>query len=259
MFMGKMFVVTHKNCSFKLPLNYSYFYVGKISNSAYLKDYVFRDNFSKINISDKNANYCELTALFSIVNDKNLDFVNVGLSHYRRFFYNPFLSLFKPNLISVRKLDKILKKFDIVIPYCDTLKKSVFDYYSEKHYQEDLLEIKKILEEKFTDYILPFDDFMSGNKTSHFNMFYASKELITKYANWVFDILFELEKRINLNERDDYQKRVFGFLSERLFNIWILKNNLKIKYAFVCNMDEMLFKNNLKAFRKIIHSKKSKF
>ena len=47
---------------------------------------------------------------------------------------------------------------------------------------------------------------------------------------WVFTILFELEKRIDISNYDNYQARVFGFLSERLFNVYIenKKNNLNI-------------------------------
>ena len=42
--MGKMFVATHKNWSLKLPFNYYYYYVGEISNSHDLENYVYRDN-----------------------------------------------------------------------------------------------------------------------------------------------------------------------------------------------------------------------
>ena len=254
-----MFVVTHKDCSFKLPYNYFFFYVGAICSSSSLKDYSLKDNFMKNNISGKNPNYCELTALYAIANDYGFVDENVGLSHYRRFFYNPWLSYFKPKILSVKKLDGLLKKFDIVIPYCDMLGESVFDFYSAKHCQSDLIETRKIIEEKFPDYIEIFDSYFSGNKTAHFNMFYCSWKLINNYSNWLFEILFELENRINLDDRDLYQKRVFGFLSERLFNVWILKNRLKIKYVFVCNVEDSLLRCNLRSFKKMLLSKSCKF
>ena len=48
------------------------------------------------------------------------------------------------------------------------------------------------------------------------------------FCTWLFTILFELEKRIDLTGRSVYEKRVFGFLAERLFNVWLEKQNIKI-------------------------------
>lgn len=46
----------------------------------------------------------------------------------------------------------------------------------------------------------------------------------------IFSILFELEKRITI-PNDPYQARVFGFISERLMNMYVYHNNLKIKHV----------------------------
>lgn len=59
-------------------------------------------------------------------------------------------------------------------------------------------------------------------------MFVMKKSLFNQYSNWLFPILFELEKQVNIKNYDSYQSRLFGFLSERLFNIWLNYQNLKI-------------------------------
>jgi HPr kinase/phosphorylase len=59
-------------------------------------------------------------------------------------------------------------------------------------------------------------------------MFISNKKLFNEYYNWLFDILFELESRIDISEYDDYNKRIYGFLSERLFNVWLEYKNLKV-------------------------------
>ena len=71
-------------------------------------------------------------------------------------------------------------------------------------------------------------------------MFIAKKELIDEYCEWLFDILFESEKTINktLETKDKYNKRVYGFLSERLFNVWIKTKKLKIKELPVYNVEK---------------------
>ena len=58
------------------------------------------------------------------------------------------------------------------------------------------------------------------------------KELFFEWCKFLFPILFELEKNIDLSERDNYQKRALCFLSERLFNFWCynkLQNGYNIK------------------------------
>ena len=59
-------------------------------------------------------------------------------------------------------------------------------------------------------------------------MFCLKTSLCNRYCSWLFGILLELEKRIDISSYDAYQKRVFGFLSERLFSVWLHHENLKI-------------------------------
>ena len=56
-----------------------------------------------------------------------------------------------------------------------------------------------------------------------------SKQLFDEYCEWLFDILFEVENRTDITKYDDYNKRLYGFLSERLINIWVLFKDLKVK------------------------------
>lgn len=46
-------------------------------------------------------------------------------------------------------------------------------------------------------------------------MIVTSKELFDKYAEWLFTIFFEVQKRIDMEtDKDSYHRRVFGFISE---------------------------------------------
>lgn len=61
-------------------------------------------------------------------------------------------------------------------------------------------------------------------------MFYA-------YCEWMFDILFKLEQQVDVSSYDAYQSRVFGFISERLFNVWLVKNNINLVEVKVTNIE----------------------
>ena len=62
-----------------------------------------------------------------------------------------------------------------------------------------------------------------------FNMFVMKKEWVDKYCTWLFDILSQLEKRIDLRGMDSFQARLFGRVSELLLDVWIEANQLKYK------------------------------
>ena len=69
-------------------------------------------------------------------------------------------------------------------------------------------------------------------------MFISSKKIYDEYYNWLFDILFELEKRTDTSNYDNYNKRLYGFMSERLFNVWLNHHKeLKIYRTPVYNID----------------------
>lgn len=53
--------------------------------------------------------------------------------------------------------------------------------------------------------------------------------MFDEYCEWLFNILFEVENRTDISNYDSYNKRLYGFLSERLINIWVMQQNLKVK------------------------------
>ncbi|MDE6138381.1 MAG: DUF4422 domain-containing protein, partial [Candidatus Gastranaerophilales bacterium] len=56
-----------------------------------------------------------------------------------------------------------------------------------------------------------------------YNIFISSKEFLDEYASWLFEILGTLESEIQSEvlSRDTFQQRVYGFLSERLFTVYV--------------------------------------
>lgn len=208
-----LYVVTHKESDF-LPEGRIFIGVG---NNKNIKNVFIYDDTHE-NISYKNSNYCELTALYWMW--KNDHSSIVGLEHYRRFFCKKF-SLLKPKILDVNKIQKIMKTKDLILPKKAYLNDTVYGQYKLKHFSTDLDLCKSIIKEKYPQFLKSFDNVMNRKWFYCYNMVVIKKELLDNYCEWLFDVLQELEKIVNINDRDEYQKRIFGFLSERLFNVWI--------------------------------------
>ena len=96
------------------------------------------------------------------------------------------------------------------------------------HSKEDLALARRVIQEKYPDYVGSFDQAMSKCFLFSFNMMVCRKELFDQYCAWLFDILETCEARVDLAGYDAYQKRIFGFLSERLLMVWLLRHGLKV-------------------------------
>lgn len=196
-----------------------------------------RDNIGD-HISAKNPNYCELTGLYWIWKNCNDDYK--GLVHYRRYFGSR-KKIFSYN----RMLQTLQKGYDIVLPYTEYFLQNAKDEILIACCTDEIFHaLRKCIQKLYPEYLLEFDLFFKGNKCSLFNMLFCKKEWYDKYCNWLFDILFELEKNISLENLNKYQKRIYGFLAERLLNIWVEHNHLKVVRLKVVNT-EMSFKDTL--------------
>ncbi len=241
----KVFINTHKDYEFPLHDDYIPLHVG--SSLTSLKLPIQRDDNGK-NISDKNGEFCELTGIFWAW--KNTDYEYYGFCHYRRYFcLNDNHLVLKDSIIAnPESLQEKFKKYSILLPKKrNYFIESIRSHYINAHHEDDLTLIESIIKKKFKDYAHSYEKVMSGTTISLFNMFVMKKTDFRNYCEWLFKILdiFELERN-NQNDYKDYQKRVFGFLSERLLNVWVLKNfsENEILYLKVSNLEgeNLLFK-----------------
>ena len=68
-----------------------------------------------------------------------------------------------------------------------------------------------IMQEKYPEYSNSISKYLDNNNEIYLmNIFIAKSEWVNKYCEWLFSILFEVEKNISISD-DNYQKRVFGF------------------------------------------------
>ena len=236
----KMIVATHKKYEMPKDLMYVPLQVGADGKEK-ITDYE-QDNIGD-NISSKNPYFCELTGLYWAW--KNLDADYIGLSHYRRHFS---LSKKLPKevneriekVLNYKEVSKILDKVDIILPnkrkyYIENL----YSHYKHTMYIEPLDKTGKIIEEKYPEYIEEFKKLQKRTSAHMFNMFIMKKEILDSYCEWLFDILFELEKRIDFTKYDIFHSRFFGRVSELLLDVWINTNNLKYEEVRVIDIEKV--------------------
>ncbi len=175
------------------------------------------------NISKKNRNFNELTAIYWAW--KNLDADAIGLVHYRRY-----LSLKHSKnidtILDKEEVETLLQQSDIILPkkrkyYIETN----YSHYEHAHHIRPLNETRNIIASDYPEYIKSFDDVMNQTSAHMFNMFVMKKKEFDEYCTWLFDILFKLEKKIDITDYNTYESRVFGFVSERLLDVWINTKN----------------------------------
>lgn len=169
------------------------------------------------NISAKNANWCELTGLYWAW--KNLESDAVGLVHYRRHFKGPH------GIATGAEIAALLEKTDVILPrkrnyFIETTRSQ----YVHAHHAEDLDVTRAILEKRHPEYVKAFDAAMASTKGHRFNMFVMKRPQFDAYCTWLFDVLFELERRLDISFYSPYDARVFGFVAERLLDVWLETN-----------------------------------
>lgn len=194
------------------------------------------------NISIKNPHFCELTCHYwAWKNLKNVDIV--GLNHYRRYFDFtrkwPQFSAdkhFIPTEVFLKQdyqfpdLETILKKYDIILPTARHWRVSNTQQYADYHIAKDWEVLRQIIMDRSPHYMSAFEKTMDhSNKSVGYNMFITHWKNFDAYSEWLFDILFEVERRVPPAD-DPVQSRIYGYMSERLINVFCKHHQLRIKH-----------------------------
>lgn len=187
------------------------------------------------NISVKNPNYNELTALYW--GWENLEVDGMGLVHYRRYLSLKGGKSFD-NILTMDESKKLLSKYDVILPkrrnyYIETNK----SHYLHVHEKEPLEVMTKVIKQDYPEYVPAMEKVFNRTWAHMFNMFIMKKKVLNEYCTWLFDILSKVEDQIDIREYTSYEKRVYGFLSELMLDIWLETHpeytTHEVKYVFM--------------------------
>ncbi len=213
------------------------------------------------NISEKRGRFCELTVQYWAW--KNVDADYYGLCHYRRylsFSEKKYVAdrqslvhekklgtstICKHSLNDVEKMTQLVSSYDAIIaddfdlkkyPFPDD-KRDVYQYWKELDnlfidykYISIMLDI---ISDRYPQYLEVAQKYMTGQRFLGYNCFILKKTLFNNLCEFEFDILLELEKRIDFSNYSERMERSIGYFAEILYSIWIEKNIVNGDYNYL--------------------------
>lgn len=236
----KIYIIAHKK--FKLPVSDKLYM--PIQVGAEINDIIFdkwcKDNDGD-NISLKNRSYNELTGLYWIWKNSTEDIV--GLCHYRRYFVtkagkvkNLVLGQ-NGNYVDEDMINKVLNNCDLIVHNKTYFKQGCKQQYLEtQKYPNDINVLRDVLLEYYPDYVDSYDIVMNGKTCHLLNMMIGKKYIVDGYCEWLFDVLFKVENKLIAAGENEFDRRM-GMLGERMLDIWIKKNKVKIKEFYSINTE----------------------
>lgn len=241
----KIFVSCHKEAM--VPENgvFCPIQVGTVLASEKLKGMKYYDNEGE-NISEKNKQYCELTAQYFAWKNVKADYY--GFFHYRRYFnLSPVIRkedgwgnivydridrkvLEESYLDTKENIQAMIQNYDVIVPVGRAFGGeesfgTVYEQFIKEHptLKKDMDKAIYILSRKYPDYIEACASYMNSKQAYECNMFIMKKELFIKYSEWLFSIFDELEEQLDLTEYNTDENRVIGYIAERLFGVYFTK------------------------------------
>lgn len=264
----KIIVATHKK--YEMPKDPMYFPLhvgaeGKFDKNGNALDFGYQKDNDGDNISAKNYCFGSQTGLYW--GWKHIDADYIGLVHYRRQFLGKKMG--KGNtmdcVLTEKQLLPMLDTYTVFVPrkrryYIE----SIYSHYSHtmNRGKEQFDTVREILNEKYPEYLRAFDTVMKRTWAYMFNLMILRKDLMDSYCAWLFDVLFELERRIDTTGMSAFDKRFCGRVSERLFDVWLQRqieagivDEKKIKE--LPYMEEVKWSTKVKSFveAKLFHKK----
>ena len=171
------------------------------------------------NISGRNRQFCELTALYWIWKNAKEDIV--GLAHYRRHFILP-----------ADWVDKMQYGLaDVILPVPLYAAPNLADDFKKRHGTRVWECMMQCIKEYDAEMYEEADRFFRGNLYSPCNMLIVRRTILDELCGWLFPILFRVAEQIG-EEQDNYQNRYPGFLSERLISFFFEKNKERYKVVY---------------------------
>lgn len=180
------------------------------------------------NISCKNANYCELTALYWFWKNKLFLSQAEGRNHeseeeyFGLFQYRRILDITEEDLFRMAEND-----IDVILPYPTIHEPDIREHHARYIKEQDWQAMLQAFKELQPEHMEMFERIFKGSYFYNYNMVIAKKEVLADYCAWLFPILKRTED-LSVPRGAERADRYIGYLGENLMTFYFLHNRDKL-------------------------------
>ena len=180
------------------------------------------------NISAKNGNYSELTALYWMWKNRLVQpsadsaYEYYGLMHYRRI-----LELTEDDILRLADND-----IDVILPYPMPYEPNMEEHHRRYLKEDDWEAVREAVRESRPEYAEVFEDILKQKFFYNYNIIIARKEILAEYCKWLFPILERVEK-LSVPRGEERSDRYMEYIGETLETLYFMyqKERLNIMHA----------------------------
>lgn len=182
------------------------------------------------NISEKNGNYCELTALYWIWKSK-LETEGTadgkarqyyGLCQYRRVF-----DFMEDDLLRLVDND-----VDVILPYPLLYEPNIHAHHERYIKDVDWKALLQAVGELQPEYAQVFEDVLQQQYLYNYNVILSKKSVLRDYCSWLFPIL-ERTEELSVPKGNERRDRYIGYIGETLETLYFMVNSDKLNIVHV--------------------------
>lgn len=180
------------------------------------------------NISFKNGNYSELTALYWMWKNRlSKPSADEGHEYYGMAHYRRILELTEDDVL--RLVDN---EVDVVLPYPMSYEPDMGAHHRRYLKQEDWEAVQRAVLENNPEYSEIFPDILGQKCFYNYNIILARKEVLWEYCSWLFPILERVEQ-ISIPKGTERADRYIGYVAETLETLYFMfhKDRLNILHT----------------------------
>lgn len=219
----KNYIIAHDNFPVEQDECYKALAVGGMRKDGWLCE------LDGDNIHEYNKCINECTGLYWIW--KNTSSEYVGMSHYRRWFYN-YRYIHDKSRLDAYRVEEILRDNDIILTSTHWFGWRVIDNCNIALGEELTKNASNVffdlIRERQPYYLDAYCDVMEGNSMHICNLFVTRREIMDKYCEWLFSFLLDAADRIYVAGCTPKQKRVAGYFAETMWTVWLKEQKYKV-------------------------------
>lgn len=172
------------------------------------------------NISEKNGNYSECTAIYWMwKNAPRADYI--GLCHYRRHF-----ALKENEITGIESMGA-----DVLLTSPSFVRETVKAFFATLIPKSDMSAMVEAVRRTYPEYLPATERFLRSRFYPPCNLFVMRYEIFKEYGAFAFAVTFEIEHVYE--ETGFYRKdRYMGYIIECLLGIFLMKNKERLKIAY---------------------------